>query len=357
MQTNDVNNQLRTSHVFLDTQVFVAANFQFSSGHLKRLAAWSRIGQITLHLTDITLREIEVKITERLQEVYQAVESFKKKAMLLRGIPSFDPLFNFDIELVKNDFTNRLSEFLESAKVNIISTKNVSVETIFNKYFNQKPPFGQGKKKYEFPDAFSIEALENWCIENGENMYVISADSDLEAACSSSSSLYLLQKPEELLNLITKSEGWDIYLLGYHCFSESENKIKQDIANKFAWLDFLLADTDGEVNSVIVKSVDLLEKNLVEIQKDKNVLYFELETEVSFSADVSYPDPDWTVYDSEEGELIVLKTIEKTIEKTEKISVEVEIAFTRDDLQDAEITNISLDASDIEVEVNEYPYS
>jgi hypothetical protein len=95
----------------------------------------------------------------------------------------------------------------------------------------------------------------------------------------------------------------------------------------------------------------------VEIQEDKNVLYFELETEVSFSADVSYPDPDWTVYDSEEGELIVLKTIEKTIEKTEKISVEVEIAFTRDDLQDAEITNISLDASDIEVEVNEYPYS
>ncbi len=354
MPTNRVNNKLQTSHVFLDTQVFIAANFQFSSGQLQRLASWSQIGEITLHLTDITLQEIEGKLTEHIDETYQAVKSFKKKAMLLRGMPSFEPLFNFDIEAVKNDFNMRLNDFLKSAKVNVIATNNVSVGTIFDRYFKRKPPFGQGKNKYEFPDAFSIEALENWCIEKGEYMYVISEDNDLESACSSSSSLYLLRKPEELLNLITKSEEGDIYLLGYKCLSQNEEKIQQNTANYFEELGFFLTGADGDVTSITVNSVQLLEKNLVEIQED--ALYFEIETEISFSAEVSYPDPEWSVYDSEEEEWIVLKTIQETLEKTENISVKVEMAFSRDDLQNAEVTSISLNTNDIEVEVDKYPY-
>ena len=75
--------KLHTSHVFLDTQVFIAANFQFSSERLKRLADWSRAGKITLYLTDITIREIEGQIAEKIQVASSATDSSGTKASLM----------------------------------------------------------------------------------------------------------------------------------------------------------------------------------------------------------------------------------------------------------------------------------
>ena len=38
----------------------------------------------------------------------------------------------------------------------------------------KRPPFGGGKKKTEFSDAFTIEAIEAWYKENDERIYVVS---------------------------------------------------------------------------------------------------------------------------------------------------------------------------------------
>jgi hypothetical protein len=48
-----MDKRLQTSQVFIDTEVFINANFQFSSGRLSRLYAFNVNGKITLHLTDI----------------------------------------------------------------------------------------------------------------------------------------------------------------------------------------------------------------------------------------------------------------------------------------------------------------
>jgi hypothetical protein len=149
---------------------------------LKTLIEYIEKGEIRLHLTDITIREIEVKILELIQEAEKPIKTFHNNVKILRGVSSFAQLFNIDIEIARSDLKNQFNNFMDSTQTIVISTEFVSIPHIFNKYFNQQPPFTGGKKKYEFPDAFVIKALEDYCTEAKSSMYVISKYYDLSSS-------------------------------------------------------------------------------------------------------------------------------------------------------------------------------
>ncbi|MBC1280268.1 DUF4935 domain-containing protein [Nostoc sp. UCD121] len=292
-----MDKRLQTSQVFIDTEVFINANFQFSSGRLSRLYTFNVNGKITLHLTDITIREIKANLKKQIEEVTESVNKFQTKAKLLRGVPSFEAIFNYDRDLVLEHYEAQLRDFTESRQlflfpenhyiVNIISTKNVAVEIIFDKYFNQQPPFGEAKKKSEFPDAFTISALEKWCCENHKTMYVISNDSDMKAACNASNYLISIANVDELFDLITAEDKY-ISSIAHQWFTESREEIKNEITDKFEELelfDLVDVDKDGEIEKITVNNINLLQENLVEIQDE--ILYFTVIAEISFSVDVS----------------------------------------------------------------------
>lgn len=348
--------RLKTSEVFLDTQVFVNANFQFDSGRLKRLEDLSESGKINLYLTDITIREIDVKISEQIEKISKSIKIFCKEARILKEVPSFAHLFNLNIETVSNELNEQFKIFIALSRTTVISTQDVSIAHIFDKYFTQQPPFGGGKKKHEFPDAFVIRALEDYCENTEKSMYVISDDGDIKSACSSSNYLISLNKVDELFDLITAED--ELFKLAQQWFEENEAEIKQGIIDDFEdmRLGFCVTDQDADVESVKVNSVDIIEKNLVEIQEDS--LNFKLDVEVFFSAEVSYPDPDMTVYDREEGEFIVFETINKTLERDTEVSVDVEFGFSREKPHDAFVISVCLEPNDrIKLKVDdEYPY-
>src|SRR5260370_34039207 len=64
-----------TPHVFLDTEVFEANNFQFDSRALKKLASLAREDTIVIHLTEVSRREIQEHIVSY---VNKAVSLLKK---------------------------------------------------------------------------------------------------------------------------------------------------------------------------------------------------------------------------------------------------------------------------------------
>lgn len=352
--------KLKIYKVSLDTEVFVAANFQFNSGRLKKLADLSRAGKINLYLADITIREIEVKISEEIQKISKHIKDFSNKARILRGVPWFSDLVNVNTETVKNDLNNHLSNFIDSTRTTVISTEDVSIAYIFDKYFTQQPPFGEGKKKHEFPDAFVIRSLEEYSEEIEESMYVISDDGDIKSACSSSDYLISLGSLDELFNLITTEENKHFSSLAQQWFKENEETIKQEIINDFEdrGLGFWVIDREAEIEDITVNSVKIVEKNLVEIQEES--LDFKLKVKVFFSAEVSYPDPDMTVYDREEGEYIVFETIDEIIERDAVILVDVELGFSREEPHDAYVISVHLESNGgikLRVDVyDEYPY-
>ena len=78
----------------------------------------------------------------------------------------------------------------------------IDTETLFESYFEGKPPFGPGKKKFEFPDALALFALERKAVDRGAGIMVVSKDGDWGSFCEASENLYLVPEIERALALI-----------------------------------------------------------------------------------------------------------------------------------------------------------
>src|ERR1700719_4868028 len=166
--------KLVTENVFLDTCIFVAENYNSTAYHtLIRLAA---IGAIRLKTTDITLREIKAQIAEKVAEGVKSLQAKGAKSGVLRNFEGYSELMEkftpSKAEMLATELWERGEEQLKQAKVEIISGSSIATGPIFDAYFAQKPPFGTGEKRKEFPDAFALAALEAWCEENGEELHV-----------------------------------------------------------------------------------------------------------------------------------------------------------------------------------------
>ena len=65
--------------VFLDTAVFICANFDYKSARFKSLMTLASTGRIEVFLTELTLREIEANIRSRVDD---AVTSIRPERVL-----------------------------------------------------------------------------------------------------------------------------------------------------------------------------------------------------------------------------------------------------------------------------------
>src|SRR5207249_3278369 len=79
---------------------------------------------------------------------------------------------------------SQLKHCWESLRTTTLPVNDVNVSAVFDDYFSVQPPFGTGKKKSEFPDAFAAHALRAWCKANGQIMHVVSGDGDWESVCA-----------------------------------------------------------------------------------------------------------------------------------------------------------------------------
>ncbi|MBK7008786.1 MAG: DUF4935 domain-containing protein [Saprospiraceae bacterium] len=68
---------------------------------------------------------------------------------------------------------------MKEANVRFIPYSESDVKSIFQQYFDKKPPFGlKEEKKHGFPDAFLIEFIKNWVETEKESLTVLTSDND-----------------------------------------------------------------------------------------------------------------------------------------------------------------------------------
>lgn len=75
----------------------------------------------------------------------------------------------------------QFDEFCKQTKAMHLPAKGLDVAAVLDDYFEQKPPFGEGKKKSEFPDAFTAQLLINWRAGRSRKVIVVSGDRDWAA--------------------------------------------------------------------------------------------------------------------------------------------------------------------------------
>lgn len=322
---------LQSRNIFIDTSIFIGQNYSYHGSVFQNIVRLSANRQARVFITDITLREVISHIEADVSRACQAATKLQKDARILRNIttPPYTGLFEkTDADSAVTELKRQLNAFLAGASVETISTSDVSVKTIFDKYFNRQPPFGDGKKKDEFPDAFVLEALEDWCKEHNERMYLVSTDGDLKDHCVNSNNLVTLEKLAEFISLVEFHD--EILAPTVDALLEKnatavEESVSQEFLNQGFWID----DQEGDVNEVNVKNIEILDRLVLEV--DQNTAAIQVDAKIMFEADITYDDLDTASYDSEDEALIPWRQINKVVEQQETVEA---IVYLKHDVEE-----------------------
>jgi hypothetical protein len=173
---------LKALSVFVDSLVFIGKNYRYEHPSFVALKDAVSAGRANLLITDITIEEVKAHIDNDVGESSQALKKVRGATKILRNIATLSDsaIFN-DIDRVSvgKELYNQFEQFLADASAVIISVSEADPRCVFDCYFKRSAPFGEGKKKSEFPDAFALSALNEWAESEQENVFVVSQDSDM----------------------------------------------------------------------------------------------------------------------------------------------------------------------------------
>ena len=183
-------------NIFLDTAVFVEANFNYSSTGFRNITSFGARGLIQVLLTDVTVREIGARLEEAVKDAFPAV---KRNSILKNStLPEIEKRLNLikhkavEKELLE-ELRDQFEQFLKDANVKILKFEAEAILEVFDDYFDRKPPFGLGKNKAEFPDACALNALRKWCEAENNEVAVVTRDNGIAAACITNDRFYHFQ--------------------------------------------------------------------------------------------------------------------------------------------------------------------
>jgi hypothetical protein len=378
---------LETRNVCIDTSEYVAIRFDFSEGPIRRLTELAKDGKVKVFITTVIQREVESNIGEAAQEMLTAVQQMKKRAAMLREVklPMIKQFFaDYDRDTVITHLQTQFATFLQDAQVNNIALAGEDAESVFGLYFGRRAPFGQGKKKSEFPDAFIVASLDRWCREHDEKMYVVTGDGaqrqsketspgsaageegealkSMTSTCQETGTLIPLPRLSAFLELVTRAEDQErVGIARASAVAEwawnHRALIAEYVSDNFANLDFVPDDFESEVEDVSVLGVQVDAPDLIELDEDRATLAFV--AEVRYEATVHTIDPESGIWDSEDKVMLfqerhkVTRQYRTSIEgeatifvpPVEKLTVEATLLdiAAQIELEDIDLTNTTVD--------------
>lgn len=119
----------------------------------------------------------------------------------------------FPEELLDRTVPEKIEDFILEAYEDFYSEFKmlpyVDAREVFTDYFNTKPPFsGVGDKKSEFPDAFVIKGLLQYCQNNPEsNILIVSNDSDWKNALIDNNQIKIVDTLKDAMSFMWQQLG------------------------------------------------------------------------------------------------------------------------------------------------------
>ena len=342
--------------VFLDTAVFIRANFDYKSARFKSLMTLASTGRIEVFLTELTLREIEANIRSRVDD---AVTSIRPERVLKNSeFPHVKALFDkLDAAPIQQELVGQLRKYLKDAKVTILPVPPAVLPLVLDAYFEKQPPFGHGKNKAEFPDALVLETLREWCAKNESDMAVVSPDQGVKAACAEDDALHQFDNLAEYLDALFASDEEVRSSFVREMILAAHEPIFEMAKVTFPYHGAILADEDGEVGEIELIDVEFCEESedveIISLDPDKAEV--ELTVSMTFRAELSYKEPSTGAWDSEDKVLVFQDEVEKTVTQDIEGTIGVEVGFESLDPQAFEVKRVWFEgARDIDVYANHF---
>ena len=283
---------LKALNVFVDSSIFIGKNYRYEHPSFVALKDAVSAGQANLLVTDITIEEVKAHIDKDVSESSQALKKVRGSVKILRNIAelSDSSIFN-DVNRasVGEELYKQFEQFLTDTNAVIVSVSEANTRAVFDCYFKRAAPFGEGKKKSEFPDAFALSALNEWAESEQKDVFVVSQDPDMNGIKVTFPRLSELGSLEEFLGKVT-SYFEELAPLAQKFLEENLSEISSMLGEEFEGLGFILADQDGDVNETRVTEVGGISAYLISLTPGLNgapaEARFELTTTIAYEADV-----------------------------------------------------------------------
>jgi hypothetical protein len=319
---------LQTKNIFIDTQCFVKSGLHFEGVAFKAFYDLCTSGELTLITTSIVEREVHSKIDDSIKDALQAVQTIQRKAKILQSIEG-GPLQSFfsplETDGVYESAKQAFNEFLDDCNAEFAPLSEVDIEQVLNDYFGKNAPFGEGKKKAEFPDAISLSAVEKYVEDVG--VYIVSEDEDLKKYCDIREGFYQVDTLEKLLD-IYNSHGNSLSKAISLYVENHQDEIKLEIESLLEGADAYNDSSweDSEIESFQVISMSDLDPSIISIDGDTCILTFDIS--VNFEVTASGPDFTNGYWDGEDKVMIPMDSTQNVEVEEKNFLVEVEMQFS-----------------------------
>lgn len=337
---------LKTRNIYIDTQVFVSNNY-FQNENLRRLSNFGKSGLVNLYMTEITRQEILDNAATEILEAIHDINEFRKKLSSKGKILKNIDVYRQYLDLPKAEFpknlktiANDLQLFLTESKITMIPYDTASLADVVTKYFKQAKPFGPGKKKYEFPDAIVLSAIEHWCVNCGEKMYMISGDGDMDII--GSKVILPMNTLKDMLHLINRHKDKRTAWIG-KLFDKYESIIEDRVVDAFA--EKIVDELSGEIELEDVDVTTIKIHNYFIVQDNVTIgeIVLQFDYDIDFSAEVTYEDYSIAFYNKENNRYIGVRSetskVKMSMTQSAEVTIEVNMdEFEADDAQEPEVT-------------------
>ncbi len=316
-----------TNNVFLDTEVFDCHQFDFGASSFRRLVRLAADGPMRVLLTTVTVSEVRRHIDEHAERAFKQVETFRRILPLTRRVVTpelHEALSSTTTEEFRQAIHTAFDHFLADTKASVLSVDGVSPEAIFKAYFEVKPPFGDGAKKNEFPDAFASAALLAWAAEdeNGK-VYVVSNDKDWRRVCQDNAAFLHMAQLSELLEKYADSE-----LVSYirEAINDRQDELKTLLDAAAKELYFYSSDgVEAEIEEPDEVDVKIDDFHVIEAKDGKATV--NLACTLHYAVTITDDDPDSGYTDPDDGDRRFVFRRSGTVEGDDEAAVTLTLLY------------------------------
>ncbi|MDH0683582.1 PIN domain-containing protein [Achromobacter animicus] len=203
---------MKPTAVFIDTSILAGQGYNFSSAVLTAFVPVAQTHDLKLILPQVTEKEVKRQMAGKAQEALSQLADVRRKAPFLskwKHCP--DERLSQDSAAIRwgiiQATDDAWKEFLAQFDVVRLGYEGVKIDQVMAWYDGCLPPFGEGKKRKEFPDAFALAAVDAYEKKSPDTcIAVVSADKDLKKACERYSSLQYFQSLQRLTELLLKGD-------------------------------------------------------------------------------------------------------------------------------------------------------
>ena len=333
--------------VLIDTNIFDQHAYHFTSPQFAKFTEMAKLKRLTLLLPDVLEREVNRHIKEKSAQAQSALKKARRDAHFLPKWSHWptDDKIKAAKEEIEATAIQEWHQFLKHFKVVKLGYGDIDMKQVMDWYDQKEPPFGNGAKQKEFPDAFIMAATVAYTKARKSKVAVVSADEGIKEFCVNHPNLiYFADLPALIETVITATKAQVEGIKA--ALATNPALVIKAVEENFVECGFYPdEDPEGEVSDVTVKSVTLSDVRLIGIDEPNCTIVFN--AQVEFSAFVSYDDPDTMVIDSSEDFRMALFTRAGNVKDTIEISAMVSLEF------DDEWKNI-ISVSDLELEEQEF---